>query len=77
MSMTLLLDTSEFPPRETEGRLLEVFDRATVGDTIKLVSEHTVAPVCELLYEEREGQFVCRVRRESPGEWVANIVKTR
>jgi len=77
MNRTLLLDVTDRSPRESRGRLLQVFDRAVVGDTIKLVGDAAVSPVCQILFEEREGQFVSRVHKEAPGEWVAQIRKTR
>jgi uncharacterized protein (DUF2249 family) len=77
MNRTLLFDVSRRPPRESQRRLLEVFDRAMIGDTIKLVSDTAVAPVCQLLFEEREGQFLCHMHKEAPREWVARIIKTR
>ena len=77
MRRSLLLDVSQRQPRESQRRLLEVFDRAMTGDSIKLVSDSAVAPICQVLYEEREGQFVCHMHKEAPGEWVARIIKTR
>jgi len=77
MNRTLVLDVTDRSPRESQGRLLQAFDRALVGDTIKLLSDTGVNPVCQILFEEREGQFVSRVHKEAPGEWVAQIKKTR
>lgn len=77
MRRSLLLDVSQRPPRESQRRLLDLFDRAAIGDSIKLVSDSAVAPICQVLFEEREGQFLCHMDKEAPREWVARIVKTR
>ena len=77
MRRSLLLDISQRPPRESQRRLLDVFDRAAIGDSIKLISDYAVAPICQVLFEEREGQFLCHMHKEAPREWVARIVKTR
>ena len=77
MRKNLLLDVSRRPPRESQSRLLDLFDRAMIGDSIKLVSDSRVAPICQVLFEEREGQFLCHMNREAPSEWVARIIKTR
>jgi len=77
MRKSLLLDVSQWPPRESQRRLLDLFDRAMIGDSIKLVSDSAVAPICQVLYEEREGHFLCHMHREAPREWVARIIKTR
>ena len=77
MRRSLLLDISLLPPRESQRRLLDLFDRAAIGDSIKLISDFPIAPICQVLFEEREGQFLCHMHREAPREWVARIVKTR
>jgi len=77
MRRSLLLDVSQRPPRESQRRLLDVFDRAMTGDSIKLVSDYPIASICQVLFEEREGQFLCHMHKEAPREWVARIIKTR
>lgn len=77
MRRSLLLDVSQRPPRESQRRLMDVFDRAMTGDSIKLVSDYPVVSICQVLFEEREGQFLCHMHKEAPREWVARIIKTR
>ena len=77
MRRSLLLDVSQLPPLESQRRLLNLFDGAGVGDSIKVVSDSDVGPVCQVLYQEREGQFLCHMSKEAPREWVARIVKIR
>ena len=68
---------SQLPPLDSRRRLLYLFDRASAGDGIRLVSDSPIGPVCQVLYEERQGQFLCHKNKEAPREWVARIVKTR
>ena len=77
MRRSLLLDISQRPPRDSQRRLLDLFDRAAIGDSIKVISDSPVAPICQVLFEEREGHFLCHMHREAPREWVARIIKTR
>jgi uncharacterized protein (DUF2249 family) len=77
MRRSLLLDVSQLPPLESQRRLLNLFDGAMVRDSIKVVSDSELWPICQVLYEERQGQFLCHMSKEAPREWVARIVKTR
>jgi len=77
MRKSYLLDVSQWPPRKSQRHLLELFDRAMIGDSIKLVSDSRVAPICQVLFEEREGQFLCHMHQVGHSEWVARIIKTR
>ncbi len=77
MRRTVLLDVVQKAPQESQFRLLELFDRVAVGDTIRVISDAGIAPVCQALFEEREGQFICEARREGHNEWVARIIKVR
>jgi uncharacterized protein (DUF2249 family) len=61
------------PPWERHPKILEIWDKLPVGDTIELVNDHDPKPLHYQFIMEHSGEFEWESEEKRPREWVAHI----
>ena len=73
MSLDVLLDVREMPPRERHPKIFEAWEALPVGGALRLVNDHDPKPLYYEFSAERTGEFAWTPLERGPEKWVVEI----
>ena len=76
MAQKKILDVREIDKRFRKKIILNLFDELKDGQSLELISEHSLAPLQKLFQKEKQGFFEWSDLENGPSIWKISISKT-